>query len=351
MDSFYLGGHTISSTHKIVLVGLGYWGVNYIGAANNLADVSIVAVVDLDESKLQEVKNKHPQLVVSSNLREAAESSGATIAIIATPAKSHFLVASQAFDLGLHVLVEKPLGLDTNETSKLLEKSESMGLTLYTGLNYMTHPCVQAVKEVAVGGVDFFHIQSQRYNFGPVRSDVSVIVDLLPHDLSIAIYSFSSFPIGGTVTGSNQYLRTGSANIEIEFENSSTLSCSLSWNYPRKVREVVFTGKGTSITFDELAPQGQELLLKEWVEAPISKDLTQLRQTKQAFVDFTKFCVEPNLVDMRNQPLAVSLKNFIDCIDAGEKTTFAAKVGHSITSVLERIEGLEPSNESKEFKL
>lgn len=324
---------------KAVLIGLGYWGVNYINSINVLEGISLVAAVDFDPEAVKAMERRLTGVLVTDDLDLAISASKPDLAIVATPAHTHFEVTDKLLRLGIHVLVEKPLGLNSRETLGLISTAKHVKKTLYTGLNYMTHPCVQAIQELVANGLELDHMQSERYNFGPMRQDVNVVVDLLPHDLSIAAAVFNSSPSNISVLGHDRDFLSGYASIQVQFENGKSLTSNLSWRHPKKTRSVVFAGPTAAISFDELEVQGKQLSLTEFsVKTPERGRLLALDITNSENVSFERFCIDPEAIDFRSQPLAVSLAKFIEQIDLGNFETLSAQVGHAIATVLEQIE-------------
>ncbi len=323
--------------HKAILIGLGYWGINYVNTINALANIELVGAVDFDPDRTDDLKKRIPSIVVGTDLRSVARDSGATLAIVATPAQTHYAVAKLAMQLGLHVLVEKPLTLSSGESQDLLLQAEKSSITLHTGLNYMTHPCVQAVEELVDRGLEINHIQSERYNLGPTRSDVGVIEDLVPHDISIACTIFRSTPLSIRALGLSKAKATGYASVEVVFESGASLIANLSWRHPQKVRSVVFSGPKSLVTFNELAAPGRELFIQNFETVKLSTQLSSLLVSHSQFLDFKAHCIRPDIFDMRSQPLTVSLQKFLDDIEAGICVTYSAKIGHEVTKAIETL--------------
>ena len=323
---------------KVVLVGLGNWGPNYIAAINAIDSMDLVGGVDLDQAKVDSFGSLGLNVVTGNDLEKVVSSTGATAAIVATPAKTHFQVASQLMSSGLHVLVEKPLGMTLEETSSLLRLASENKVTLYTGLNYMTHPCVQAVALMNEKNKNLDHMQSERYNFGPRRSDVGIVYDLLPHDISSAMAVFQSEPETVRALGLGRQETSGTVSVEIAFKNGATLICNLSWKHPKKIRNISFSGNDSLVFFDELAPPGEELLLKKFEEIENSENMFTYSTLSENFVDIAPFCIDPENISMRGQPLTISLSHFKNSIDKGEWVTFSATAGNSIVRVFHELE-------------
>ena len=90
---------------------------------------------------------------------------------------------------GKSVLVEKPFATTVVEARTLVENARSRGLLLMAGHTFLFSPPVRVVRDLIERGEigEPLYVHSSRVNLGIHRSDVSVIWDLAPHDLSIMI--------------------------------------------------------------------------------------------------------------------------------------------------------------------
>jgi predicted dehydrogenase len=170
---------------------------------------------------------------------------------------------------------------------------------------------------------------------------VGIVDDLLPHDLSIAMAVFDSEPIRVRALGLESQASTGTVSIEVTFSNQSTLISNLSWKHPKKTRSVSFSGDGLLILFNELAEVGKELTIKYFEEVESSRNLYRYLDEGDEVIDTGSYCIWPESIPMRNQPLAVSLFNFTKAIGQGESVTLSASVGHSIVGVLEQLREID----------
>src|SRR5215467_6957076 len=73
-------------------------------------------------------------------------------AIIATPNSTHCEMALQCIAKGIHVLVEKPLAVSSEEGLKMVEAAEKAGLTLAVGYSSRFRPCLELLKELLSTG-------------------------------------------------------------------------------------------------------------------------------------------------------------------------------------------------------
>lgn len=101
---------------RIGLVGYGYWGPNLARNFHQLPDAELVACADADPARLAEIARLYPTIKqTASDAREVIENPTLDGVVIATPARSHFPLVSQALAAGKHVLVEKPLALSSED--------------------------------------------------------------------------------------------------------------------------------------------------------------------------------------------------------------------------------------------
>src|SRR5213079_1512646 len=107
--------------------------------------------------------------------------------VIATPVQTHYRLAKEALLRGKHVLVEKPLTTNVAEAEELVALSKELGLTLMVGHTFEYSPAVNEIRKFVQSGDmgEIYCIEAERLNLGLFRSDVNVVWDLAPHDVSI----------------------------------------------------------------------------------------------------------------------------------------------------------------------
>ena len=137
---------------------------------------------------------------------------------IVTPTLSHFDCAMEALSRSKHLFIEKPMTSTVEEARKLLEASEQSGIKIQVGHVERYNPAYLAIREMPL---DPRFIEAHRLAvFNPRGTDVSVVHDLMIHDLDI-ILSMVSSPIAD-VKASGVGVLSGTpdiANARIEFEN------------------------------------------------------------------------------------------------------------------------------------
>jgi predicted dehydrogenase len=124
-------------------------------------DVSILAVADISEGRLNRVREVFPDARVYRDHTSllAAESPGLDFVDVATPPSAHAAIALDAFDAGCHVLCEKPLCTSVAEAQAMLERARRSQRVLYPCHNYRHAPIIKAVRAtLAAGTIGAVHL-------------------------------------------------------------------------------------------------------------------------------------------------------------------------------------------------
>ena len=118
-----------------------------------------------------------------------------------------FELASQAILSGCHVLVEKPMTATVEEGQKLFDLAAKNNVQLMVDHTFLFNPAVQKMKEVVDRGDlgKALYFDSVRVNLGLYQSDVNVIWDLAPHDLSIMLHLVPYKPVAVQAHGMQHY--------------------------------------------------------------------------------------------------------------------------------------------------
>ena len=114
-------------------IGCGYWGPNLIRNFIEIPGAQIVAISDLQQEPLNRMMQRFPQIQASTrNYRDLFEMNLDAV-VIATPPATHYEIARDCMEHGLHVLVEKPITLDSEDAAKLIKVAEKNNVILMVG--------------------------------------------------------------------------------------------------------------------------------------------------------------------------------------------------------------------------
>lgn len=139
---------------KVGIVGCGLNSDYHIKFAKEYANLEIIGVVDRVEAKAQECANKHNINRWFVSIDQLIEYQKPDVVHIITPPASHYNVAREVIELGCHVLVEKPLTLDSKAATELFELAHQKNVKLCTMHNHFFDPCMlQARKLIDSGAI------------------------------------------------------------------------------------------------------------------------------------------------------------------------------------------------------
>lgn len=223
-----------SSSLRVGVVGCGYFGRFHALKVAAGARTSLVGVSDVDPGRAD---------VLARETRCAAMSwsdllAGSDAIVVASPAETHHRLASEALLAGRHVLVEKPIAATLAEADALAELAMRAEKVLQVGhlLRYSAeHRAITSRMRRPL------YIECVRIApFKPRGTDVSVILDLMIHDLDLVLALVDS-PIAAVdaLGAPVASLHEDIANARVRFENGAvaTITASrISLKTERKMR-------------------------------------------------------------------------------------------------------------------
>jgi predicted dehydrogenase len=244
------------SNLSVAVVGCGYWGQNLLRNFCELEEADVVMACDFDSRALVRAKRRYPTLEVTQNYKDVLTDPRVEAVVLATPVSTHYPFAHQALHAGKHVLVEKPLAQSTHQVRDLIQLAASMGKVLMVDHTFLYTGAVRRMKALVESGEigDLLYFDSVRISLGLVQSDINVLWDLGPHDLSIMDYLCNREPISISATGV-KHLDTPYQNIAyvtVHFEDNLIAHFHLNWLAPVKVRRTLVGGSKKMIVYDDM---------------------------------------------------------------------------------------------------
>ena len=210
----------MQSTLRAGVIGAGVFGGFHAAKYAQMTDVSLVGVYDPHPERALAVAQKHGgrAFVELSALLDAVD-----VVSVTSPAISHARVTLVALAAGRHVYVEKPMATDMEDATTITKLAHQKGLILACGF----------LERAAFAATGLFSLprpplllQAVRHGFPSSRNqDVSVVLDLMIHDLDLALALSAAQPL--TVEGHGTSLNGGSLDevqAEVTFENGLVAS-------------------------------------------------------------------------------------------------------------------------------
>ena len=206
------------------MIGVGYLGRFHAQKYASLPDVELIGVVDAHTDTAQRVAAELGVGVIASHRELAGR---VDLVSIASTTETHHAVARDCLTAGLHVLVEKPITVTVAEADELIALADARGLALQVGHLERFNPAWLAARNRIVKPM---FIEAHRMApFKPRGIDVSVVLDLMIHDLDLILPLMASPPVDVRASGVS-VLTDGVdiANARLEFANGSVANITAS---------------------------------------------------------------------------------------------------------------------------
>ncbi|MGB0715813.1 MAG: Gfo/Idh/MocA family protein [Phycisphaerae bacterium] len=332
---------------RIGVIGAGGWGRNLLRVVDAHPDVSLAAICDPDETALESAHRRHPNACCFSDfdtmLKAATGTDGGKATapldgvILASPPKYHSEQAKAAMTVGLDVLVEKPIALNSLDAGRLHQQATAAGRILMVGHTFLYSNLVHAVKDRITSGElgDVLCLQSQRLNLGRVRTDVDALWNFAPHDISIANFLLDAWPTHVNARG-HSFIQpelniADVAFFQMEFANGPVMGGQVSWLDPLKTRRMVIVGRERMLVYDDMDAQRHIQIFDKCVER-------EFQASPDDFCDFRTKVRAGDVVTPHIQlvePLHVEIDHFQTCIRNRTQCRTDARHGWMTVNVLE----------------
>ena len=239
------------------IIGWGYWGPKVARNLESLPNATVSMVADMDSRRLASATTSQPGIETTTDIQELMRSNVDAIAI-ATPVRTHFRLAREALLHGKHVLVEKPLTASVEEAEELVALAEERQLVLMVGHTFEYSPAVNELRKLVQSGDlgKIYCVEAERVNLGLFRSDINVIWDLAPHDISILLYLFGKTPEQIKVQA-HAHIQPNIhdvAHLDLNYADGMNAHVHVSWLHPCKIRRVTVIGDAKMVVYDDTNP-------------------------------------------------------------------------------------------------
>jgi predicted dehydrogenase len=317
---------------RIAVVGYGYWGSKHVRVLSSTPGVD-VTIVDGQPTRLAEAATHYPSADLASNLADVLDHVDAVV--IATPPRTHAPIAQQALDAGKHVLVEKPLTTSVEDAELLVKTAARQGVHLMVGHTFEYNAAVRKLRELVRSGAlgRILYVDTARLSLGRYQSDVNVIWDLAPHDISIVSYILDEMPSCATVWAHSHISRQHAdvAYLRFDFPRSQTRAyVHVSWLTPNKVRKVTVVGEKKMAVYDDMSDTDRIRVYDIGVDVQDIDDVAEAHALPVTYR--TGDIVSPYIAF--SEPLQLQDQHFIACMRTGVRPDTPGERGLEVVRVL-----------------
>ncbi len=296
----------MSKKKKIGVLGAGHLGKIHIKLLKESAYYDLVGFYDPDDGNAEKASVQYGAKRFG-NMDELIES--VEVVDIVTPTLSHYECARKSLERGRHVFIEKPMTSTLEEARQLKELVRQSGMKVQVGHVERYNPAFLGLKD---RNPDPRFIESHRLAiFNPRGTDVSVVHDLMIHDLDIILKLVRSEPrevraSGVAVLSDNPDI----ANARIEFENGCIANVTASRISMKNMRKMRLFQRDAYITIDFLEKKSELFHLSDnKEEGENALELLIDKNGKQKFIRFEELqSPSVNSIQMELEAFARSIE-------------------------------------------
>lgn len=317
-------------TLRIGVVGVGHLGSRHASLWKDVRGAELVGVYDADHDRAEGIARDlgvRPFGSYEELLRDVD-----AISLVA-PTSMHAALARQALEAGVHCFIEKPITARYEEAAPLIELAQRKGLTIQVGHIERFNPALLALQGNRIKPM---FIESHRLaQFKPRATDVAVVLDLMIHDIELALHLVGSPVREVRASGVSVVSDTiDIANARVEFANGCVANLTASRISQRPMRKMRLFQQDSYISIDFAKPSVEIFSIAD--ADAFQGDVTSLLGaidlgTKHRAISFA----QPPLPQVN--ALARELESFVEAIRGGTPPPVTAAEGAEALRVAELI--------------
>lgn len=309
---------------RVGVIGTGNMGANHVRiykALPHLCDIS--GVFDENAEKCRNIANRFHVKAF-----ESCESLLACVdaASIAVPSSSHYSVAKQALEHGVHILLEKPITETVEQGKALIQTAEEYKRILQVGHVERFNPAIMILPEILhdkkVIALDFRRLSP----FDPRIKDADVVADLMIHDLDVLHFLLPNSIQRIAALGSSPLSasKTDYAAASLLLEGGIIASFIASRVTEQKVRTLCIT---TTDSFIELDYIDRRIFITRATHLDYGKGSSYRQKNiiEKVFV--------PN-----HEPLVLEIESFLRSVENGSKPLVDGSDGVKALEIVQNIQ-------------
>ncbi len=228
---------------RLGIAGIGYWGKKVVREYIRLLDegkIDSLAIYDIEKNKLFNTK-----VIPYHEFDRFMD--GVDAIHICTNNESHYPLALEALRNGKHVLIEKPMTINSDDAYRLVEVADEYGCILQVGHIFRFANVIRYAKRLYEEGYfgNVYHMRFSWKSYNPYNS-IDIVWDLSPHPIDILNFITGKWPKRISCIAMNC-----NANTFIHAKlDSMLITIELSFLYPLKERRLEIIGSKRSAIID-----------------------------------------------------------------------------------------------------
>ncbi len=292
---------------RIGVIGVGNMGQHHARVLSLLKDVELVGVADINVDRGLETASKY-RIRFFENYHDLLPYVDAVC--VAVPTKLHYAVGMACLQAGIHVLVEKPIAASIAEAESLVNAAADAQCILQVGHIERFNPAFQELSKVLMTE-DLLALEAHRMSpYSHRANDVSVVLDLMIHDIDLLL-ELAAAPVvrltaSGSRTADSGYLDYVTATLG--FANGIVATLTASKVTHRKIRRIAAHCKNSLTEANFL---NNEILIHRQPTANCRTDYGQMLYRQDVLIE--------KVYTSNIEPLHAELEHFVNCVRGGNQ--------------------------------
>jgi predicted dehydrogenase len=292
---------------RIGVIGVGNMGQHHTRVLSMLKDVELVGVADLNVERGLDTASKY-RVRFFEDYRDLIEHVDAVC--IAVPTRLHYAVGMTCLQAGIHVLIEKPIAASITEAESLVNVAAESHRILQVGHIERFNPAFQELSKI-LKTEELLALEADRMSpYSDRANDVSVVLDLMIHDIDLLLELAGSIVTKLTASGSRAsdsgYLDYVTATLG--FANGIVATLTASKVTHRKIRRIAAHCRHSLTEADFL---NNEILIHRQTTANCLTDYGQVLYRQDGLIE--------KVYTSNIEPLHAELEHFVSCVRGGNQ--------------------------------
>ena len=313
---------------KIGVFGAGHLGKIHMKLLKTSKKFKLIGFYDPDKNSLEKLNEEESCKYFNSPIELINQVDAIDIV---TPTNSHLEMAMMAIDNKKHVFIEKPICYSVGDANKIINNANKNNVLGQVGHVERFNPAFKAVEKLIINPM---FIECHRLSeFNPRGTDVSVVLDLMIHDIDIILNLDKSKIMSIEASGVSVVSKSPDiCNARILFESGCVANITSSRISLKKMRKTRIFQKDAYISIDYLFKKVEVVKIKDYSKA--SNDLPLIIQNaegekKQIFFE------NPSVI--KSNAILEELESFADSIKNNTPPTISLEDGRNAIEIANKI--------------
>ncbi len=320
---------------RVAVIGAGHLGKIHARLLASQPSVQLIAVADPSPTAQQQVLDEIETRTVSDYRKIIPDIDAA---VIATPTHTHFAVASELLEQGIHTLIEKPMTDSVADAQRLVDLADRYRCVIQVGHVERFNPAIQAA--VAEVGKPKFVIANRFSGYTFRSTDIGVVHDLMIHDIDLVNALFpgkliETRAVGLSMFGHHEDL----AQARLQFSCGGVANLTASRCSFQNERSMQIFGTDGFAAVDLATNKLTVVKVPGWIRDR-HYDLLDTTPEQQAFIRdqlFEKILSKHDIVIEKSNAILTEQKDWITAIRTGATPLVSGEQGKEAVEIAQAV--------------